>query len=522
MHGSVLGFFAYGALQGREVYGKDVLEVGSLDVNGTVRPMVEGTRRPATYIGVDVVGGPGVDRVLDAVDLYETFGRDAFDVVISTEMMEHAEDWKSSLLNMVAVLRPGGVLVITTRGPGFPYHHPPDRWRYTQKTFAEAARELNLESVVLMDDPEMHGVFVKLRKPENWQPPMYDNPLADIEAQRIKEPMKVLGLPFQPDGCGYYRFWQPFHQLQKHWGQTVVIPPPGHEQWRPEDDEIESFDVVSRQRPGGSIGVQEWERWARKTKLVYETDDDLLNVDPSGLPHLLDEDRLETIRRCLRVSDLVTVSTEPLIEAFQRYNDNIVVIPDFIHARMLDMERPQRDKVTINWAGGQSHLQDMVMIQEPLRNVLQCNDVDMHFLGIDYSPLVGKKCRFTQFQRNVWDYYEKLDGDIGLAPLEDTPFNQCRANIKVLEYSALGIPSIASDITPYRDFIVDGETGYLVSSPEEWQKRMTELINDEAMRTEMGAKAKEKAAGWTIQEGWKHWARAYEEVAGYGRDGNCQ
>src|SRR5215217_7296315 len=117
MHGSVLGFFAYGALQAGEVAGRDVLEVGSLDVNGTVRPMVE-ARGPRSYVGVDVVDGPGVDRMVDAADLVEVFGRDSFDVVVSTEMLEHAEDWCQAMLHMAGVLRPGGVLVLTTRGPG--------------------------------------------------------------------------------------------------------------------------------------------------------------------------------------------------------------------------------------------------------------------------------------------------------------------------------------------------------------------------------------------------------------------
>src|SRR6266540_260255 len=164
MHGSVLGFFAYGALQHAEVAGKDVLEVGALDVNGTVRPMVE-ARRPASYLGVDVVDGPGVDQVCDATALVSTFGPDAFDVVVSTEMLEHAEDWRAAVTNMAGVLRPGGVLVWTTRSPGFAYHHPPDRWRYTQHAMAGIVSALGREPIALMDDPEFPGVFCKARKP---------------------------------------------------------------------------------------------------------------------------------------------------------------------------------------------------------------------------------------------------------------------------------------------------------------------------------------------------------------------
>jgi SAM-dependent methyltransferase len=172
MIGTILGFFAYGALRAREVEGKDVLEVGSLNVNGSVRPLVE-ARQPASYMGVDVVPGPGVDKPVDVADLVATFGADSFDVVISTEMLEHAADWQLACTQMVAVLRPGGVLVWTTRSPGFLYHHPPDRWRYTTTGMAEILDRLGLETVVVCDDPDpaSPGVFAKARKPAGWQPP---------------------------------------------------------------------------------------------------------------------------------------------------------------------------------------------------------------------------------------------------------------------------------------------------------------------------------------------------------------
>jgi glycosyltransferase involved in cell wall biosynthesis len=56
-----------------------------------------------------------------------------------------------------------------------------------------------------------------------------------------------------------------------------------------------------------------------------------------------------------------------------------------------------------------------------------------------------------------------------------------------MEYAALGIPVIASDREPYRAFVLDGVTGYLVRHEHEWGKRLYELVNDEAMRVEMGA-----------------------------------
>src|SRR5207247_2308266 len=57
-HESCIDFVA-SRLSAEEIQGSDVLEVGSRDVNGSVRPVVE-RARPASYLGVDIEAGPGV------------------------------------------------------------------------------------------------------------------------------------------------------------------------------------------------------------------------------------------------------------------------------------------------------------------------------------------------------------------------------------------------------------------------------------------------------------------------------
>jgi hypothetical protein len=516
MHGSVLGFFAYGALQTGEVADRDVLEVGSLDVNGSVRPMIL-ARRPRTYTGVDVVDGPGVDRVLDAADLAETFGQDSMDVVVSTEMLEHATDWKAAIWGMTRVLRPGGVLVLTTRSPGFPFHHPPDRWRYTQAAFAEILRLLDLEPLVIADDPEHPGVFVKARKPsiDHWMPMDLDDIDAASGVTPMREPLRWLGLPANPDGCGYYRMWQPFAQLQAHSGHEVFIPPPGQHLVDLNEDEVATFDLVTRQRPNGRPQLRDWRRWKPHTRLVYEADDNLLEPDPSGLPAWLDDEIRDSVIDCLHLSDLVTVSTEPLAEVYRPHvadPANVVVLPNAIHADLLTIRRPRRNQITLGWAAGQTHLQELPILQGPLTDLRRTEAFDLHLVGMDYRPLLGG--RWTPWQSNLWDYYRAVDFDIALCPLADTAFNRCRTPIKALEAAALGIPVVASDVEPYRGFVVDGVTGFLCRTEADWRARLRELIHDLEARAELGDKARQVAADHTIQTRWRDWAAAYEGVCG--------
>jgi SAM-dependent methyltransferase len=172
MHASAYQFGTT-ALDPAEVAGKDVIEAGAYDVNGSVRLPVE-SHRPATYTGTDMQAGPGVDVVCKAEDLPSAFGAESADVLISTEMLEHAEDWQAAMAGMIAVLRPGGVLLLTTRGPGFPRHgYPDDHWRFpvgVMQAILDAAA-LETDRCEPDPDPASPGVFVKARKPEGWRRP---------------------------------------------------------------------------------------------------------------------------------------------------------------------------------------------------------------------------------------------------------------------------------------------------------------------------------------------------------------
>jgi SAM-dependent methyltransferase len=145
-----------------EIRGKFVLEVGSYDVNGSMRPFVM-PFGPARYVGVDVEHGPGVDEICDATRIRERFGESSVDVLISTELLEHVPDWREVVRNFKGVLKSGGTLLITTRSRGFHYHgYPYDFWRYEIPDFQFIFQDFDI--LALETDPVAPGVLLKARK----------------------------------------------------------------------------------------------------------------------------------------------------------------------------------------------------------------------------------------------------------------------------------------------------------------------------------------------------------------------
>jgi len=157
-------------LTAEQVKGADVLEVGSFDVNGSARPYLE-SLHPRRYLGVDAQHGPSVDRVVDCENLTKEIAGQ-WDVVISTEMLEHVRDWQTCIEQLSEMVKPGGLLLITTCSPGFPYHpFPEDHWRFTDQELDEILTAVDFEVLELEIDSLNLGVFTLSRKPGGWSSP---------------------------------------------------------------------------------------------------------------------------------------------------------------------------------------------------------------------------------------------------------------------------------------------------------------------------------------------------------------
>ena len=173
-------------LKPEEVKGKRVIEVGSYDVNGSLRSLVE-SYYPAEYIGVDIAEGPGVDVISKAEDILERFGKESFDIVISTELLEHVLDWRKSIHNIKNICKPGGIILITTASYGCPYHgHPYDFWRYELEDMKHIFSDCLIEK---LEKSPSKGVFVKMKKAHNFvEKDLADHNLYSILLnKRVKE-----------------------------------------------------------------------------------------------------------------------------------------------------------------------------------------------------------------------------------------------------------------------------------------------------------------------------------------------
>lgn len=317
------------------------------------------------------------------------------------------------------------------------------------------------------------------------------------------------------EGPGYYRVGLPFQALRGQfdgWETTSSM--------RILLQEAAECDIVVGQRLTNPASSLWWEGNAIDGRcLIYELDDDLWDLHPTNSAYKFwaDPERRQHLTRNVEVASGVTVSTPHLAEVVSKINPNVFVLPNCVDESLLAVERPRRDKLTIGWSGSATHIGDFQRTVDPLiRYFRKYPETDMHFMSdLNYAPMIKKRnARHTGWTKGVSKFHRTIDFDIGIAPLAGHHFNLSKSPIRALEYAALGIPIVASDVGPYRDFVQHGVTGFLCRTDDQWWKALRALTEDVDLRETMGAAARVQAADHTVQgNAWK-WKEAYETIHG--------
>jgi glycosyltransferase involved in cell wall biosynthesis len=316
----------------------------------------------------------------------------------------------------------------------------------------------------------------------------------------------------------------PLTELSRH-GHLVTLNDQKHQPPRKEDFLEGGWDVVVGQRLSNYDGMMLWRRTRlRGARLAYELDDDIWNVTPDNFQAYLvyqDKPLREAVKAYMEISDVVTATTEYLASVFRAFNPNVEVLPNCVPGWVLDLPKmnegdPGR-RPRIGWVGAASHGRDVHVAAKSVRRFLnKTPGWDLYMAGSDFRSafkVPADRALFAGWKQVNDDpegFYGLYDFEIGICPVLDTAFARSKSCVKALEMAARGIPVIASDIEPYREFITHGVNGFLVKTEHEWLKYAQLLANDLGLRRRMGNQAWKTAKLYTIENRWQEWERVYE------------
>lgn len=203
---------------------------------------------------------------------------------------------------------------------------------------------------------------------------------------------------------------------------------------------------------------------------IYEIADDMCHLQPWNPVYnfFRNIENQQLMKLIAHYCDGLQFTTKELEKLYVYLNLIKKVIPNQI--TIIPSEKPlQSGKKTLNigWGGSHGHLEDLSKIEKLLLEwFLKTKNARFHLMCSDIIWKVfenipsDKKVRYKP--GSIYDYYDFLRNiDIGIAPLNDTPFNRSRSDVKYIEYAINEIVPIVQNMEPYKESVQHGKTGFL-------------------------------------------------------------
>lgn len=183
------------------------------------------------------------------------------------------------------------------------------------------------------------------------------------------------------------------------------------------------------------------------------------------------------LRRGIGLCDRLVVTSEAMAEAYRGMSDDIRIVPNQLERSIwepLRSLRRQGGKPRVGWAGAQQHNGDLEIIFDVVKET--SDEIQWVFFGLcfeewlPYGVEVQDPVEFELYPRTL----AGLNLDLAVAPLAHNRFNRCKSDLKLIEYGALGIPVVCTDIDPYRDAPVTR----VRNTRHAWLQAIRERIHD--------------------------------------------
>ena len=257
-------------------------------------------------------------------------------------------------------------------------------------------------------------------------------------------------------------------------------------------------------------------------KVIIDMDDSLSTIHPRNIAFKTYDPRvnhkmnwMHAARSC-EMADLVTVTTKALAEEYGSHG-RVRIIPNHVPESYLKIPRLENEIPIITWAGWTgTHIDDLFVTRGMINQVLSetnskfaaFGDEKIFFdLGIRNRP----PNEYWGFS-NISEYAPKLArADIGLVPLQKSPFNIAKSWLKSLEYASLGIVPVVTPIGDQQN-LIDLGIALPASTPKEWYTVCKELVLNHDMRRELSDKCRQVASEWTIEGNTSKWIEAWENA----------
>jgi len=369
------------------------------------------------------------------------------------------------------------------------------------------------------------------------------------------KPLKILSLPVDRGGCGWYRVRQPFEAINEYTDSDCHVID------KTSDDPVEILKALCLAdilvvRQGAEMGVSmlkdaanEYAKEAQvepfHAKVVLDIDDNIELISPYSEHYkeygtkeyydkgtkqwvwkdgkgdfdlIYNRKRILDLMLGLRKADMISVTTKKLAEYARQYNKNVAVLPNAINSHAW-WQPPfaENKQLRVGWSGGISHYEDWYTLKDPLNKLLRKYKFKLVMVGSAFTGLIDKDLRHLI---EVWPWvpFEAhsyrmmlMNLDAAIIPLADLPFNHYKSAIKLCEFSAMGVPSVVANVEPYKKSGINAALYY--DTPEQFYTNLEQLLLKPENRKRLGLAAKsEVEEKYTAKQHAQTYLDAYRDI----------
>jgi len=353
--------------------------------------------------------------------------------------------------------------------------------------------------------------------------------------------VRVLAYMADNQGCGMHRVAWPAAAVnglcEMALGQAMLV---AAQQNQPEPQLIAQEvaavkpNVIVFQRPMAAPTVQLMRQLQRTGyAIVVDIDDDFTCLPESNPAHKATDPKESPIANrdnhwlACSFADHLTVSTQGIHDSYGG-GDRVSIVRNRVPQHWLNVKMPKDDPAAVIWTAVLAYHTDDLDVTEGAVGIA-CSRAGAVFRPMGWAPSCGPKPEYDAKMAelgNAKGYTQSspwLDltgmpftqiigrSTAGIVPLCDRPFNRSKSWIKGLEYSALGVPFIASSLPEYQ-LLTGMGAGETAATPKEWRDKLERLLRDPEYRKERTEAGRDVARGLTYGTVGPEWVAAWEKA----------
>jgi len=257
-------------------------------------------------------------------------------------------------------------------------------------------------------------------------------------------------------------------------------------------NELSQYDIVFLQRKRFNqprLGLLR----RRAKRILYDFDDSVMYRN-SKAKDPISSTRRRRFVQMVKNSDFIIAGNEFLRSQVLPFNQNVEVIPTAINQERYDLRTysVQQERVTLGWIGDHGSIHYLEKMRPIFDRIsakyphVELKIVSDTFFDCDRMKVIKKK---WSSEEEVAD----LQGlDIGLMPLVDDPWSWGKCGLKIIQYQGVGVPVVCTPVGINKDLVEDGTNGFWAMTANEWEEKLSLLIENPGLREQMGREGRRR------------------------------